>query len=63
MKLSPARRVVYGAALLLAVIGLFNLFRGIGLVEIAQMPFVGGVGVPGSAVPRGHVVAAHRASR
>ena len=47
MKLSPARRIVYGAALLLAVIGLFNLFRGIGLVEIAQLPFVGGVGVPG----------------
>ena len=47
MKLSPARRVLYGAALLLAFIGLFNLFRGIGLVEIAQVPFVGGVGVPG----------------
>src|SRR5207249_1115776 len=47
MKLSPARRVVYGAALLLAIIGLVNLFHGIGLVEIAQLPFVGGVGVPG----------------
>jgi len=47
MKLSPARRVVYGAALLLAIIGMVNLFHGIGLVEIAQLPFVGGVGVPG----------------
>jgi serine phosphatase RsbU (regulator of sigma subunit) len=47
MKLSPARRVVYGAALLLAAIGLFNLFRGIGIVEVARLPFVGGVGVPG----------------
>ena len=47
LKLSPARRVVYGAALLLAAIGLFNLFRGIGIVEITQLPFVGGVGVPG----------------
>jgi sigma-B regulation protein RsbU (phosphoserine phosphatase) len=47
MKLSPARRVVYGVALLLAAIGLFNLFRGIGIVEITQLPFVGGVGVPG----------------
>jgi serine phosphatase RsbU (regulator of sigma subunit) len=47
MKLSPARRVVYGLALLLAVIGLFNLFRGIGIVEITRLPFVGGVGVPG----------------
>ena len=47
MKLSPARRVVFGAALLLAVIGLFNLFRGFGLIEILRLPFVGGVGVPG----------------
>jgi sigma-B regulation protein RsbU (phosphoserine phosphatase) len=47
MKLSPARRVLYGAALLLAAIGLFNLFRGIGIVEITRLPFVGGVGVPG----------------
>jgi serine phosphatase RsbU (regulator of sigma subunit) len=47
MKLSPARRVVYGAALLMAAIGLVNLFRGIGIVEITQLPFVGGVGVPG----------------
>ena len=47
MKLSPARRVLYGAALVLALIGLINLFRGFGIVEIARMPFVGGVGVPG----------------
>jgi phosphoserine phosphatase RsbU/P len=53
MKLSPARRVVYGAALLMAVIGLFNLFRGIGLVEIMQLPFVGGVGVPGPVFHQG----------
>src|ERR1044071_879943 len=30
MKLSPARRVVYGVALVLAIIGLFNLAQGIG---------------------------------
>jgi serine phosphatase RsbU (regulator of sigma subunit) len=47
MKLSPARRVVFGAALLLAVIGLFNLFRGVGIIEILRVPFVGGVGIPG----------------
>jgi serine phosphatase RsbU (regulator of sigma subunit) len=47
MKLSPARRVVFGAALLLALIGLFNLFRGVGIIEILRLPFVGGVGVPG----------------
>ncbi|MGE5243708.1 MAG: PP2C family protein-serine/threonine phosphatase [Betaproteobacteria bacterium] len=38
MKLSPARRVVYGAALLFAVIGLAHLFRGIGFVTVG-MPF------------------------
>jgi len=47
MKLSPARRMVFGAALLLAAIGLFNLFRGIGIVEIMRLPVFGGVGVPG----------------
>ena len=53
MKLSPARRVVFGAALLLAAIGLFNLFRGIGIVEIMRMPFAGGVGVPGPLFEQG----------
>jgi sigma-B regulation protein RsbU (phosphoserine phosphatase) len=47
MKLSPARRVVFGSALVLAVIGLINLFRGIGIVEIVRIPVLGGVGVPG----------------
>jgi serine phosphatase RsbU (regulator of sigma subunit) len=47
MKLSPARRVVFGAALLLALIGLFNLFRGVGIIEIVRLPIFGGVGVPG----------------
>jgi phosphoserine phosphatase RsbU/P len=47
MKLSPARRIVFGGALVLALIGLVNLFRGIGVIEIARVPFVGGVGVPG----------------
>jgi sigma-B regulation protein RsbU (phosphoserine phosphatase) len=47
MKLSPARRVVFGGALLFALVGLFNLFRGIGIIEILRMPFVGGVGMPG----------------
>jgi len=53
MKLSPARRVVFGAALLLAIIGLVNLFRGIGIVEIARVPFLGGVGVPGPLFSQG----------
>ena len=47
MKLSPARRVVFGSALLLALIGLINLFRGIGIIEVTAFPIVGGVGIPG----------------
>jgi serine phosphatase RsbU (regulator of sigma subunit) len=44
MKLSPARRMVYGAALLFCAIGLMNLFRGIGMVQVTPgLPF----GVPG----------------
>ena len=47
MKLSPARRVVFGGALLFALVGLFNLFRGFGIIEIARLPFGIGVGLPG----------------
>jgi serine phosphatase RsbU (regulator of sigma subunit) len=47
MKLSPARRVVFGASILLALIGLFSLFRGVGIIEVLRLPFIGGVGVPG----------------
>ena len=47
MKLSPARRVVFGASFVLALIGLINLFRGFGVVEIVRLPFIGGLGVLG----------------
>jgi phosphoserine phosphatase RsbU/P len=47
MKLSPARRVVFGVSLLLAFVGLVNLFRGIGIIELVHLPIVGGVGVLG----------------
>jgi sigma-B regulation protein RsbU (phosphoserine phosphatase) len=48
MKLSPARRIVYGAALLFAALGLINLFRGIGLVRVGRVvPFGMDLGVPG----------------
>jgi phosphoserine phosphatase RsbU/P len=53
MKLSPARRIVFGGALLLAVIGLFNLFRGVGIIELLRLPFIGGIGVPGPLFQRG----------
>jgi len=46
MKLSPARRVVFGGALLLAAVGLVNLFRGFGIIEIGRLPLVS-IGVPG----------------
>src|SRR5262245_41040244 len=47
MKLSPARRMLYAIALVLAAIGLLNLFRGIGIVHLATLPFGVGVGMPG----------------
>src|SRR3954463_11163355 len=47
MKLSPARGIVFRCAPVLALVGLINLFRGIGMIEILRLPVVGGVGVPG----------------
>jgi sigma-B regulation protein RsbU (phosphoserine phosphatase) len=53
MKLSPARRVVFGASLLFALIGLFNLFRGIGLIEVLRLPIIKSVGFPGPLFQQG----------
>jgi phosphoserine phosphatase RsbU/P len=48
MKLSPARRVVYGMALVLAVLGLINLFRGVGVTRVGPiLPFGIKIGLPG----------------
>ncbi len=33
MRLSPARRVIYGLALVASVIGILNLFQGFGLIS------------------------------
>jgi sigma-B regulation protein RsbU (phosphoserine phosphatase) len=51
MKLSPARRVVYGASLLFAGIGLLNLFRSTRLLEapIGRVTVI----VPGVMLPEG----------
>ena len=38
MRLSPARRIIYGLALVAAVIGLLQLFDGFGLISV-RMPF------------------------
>jgi sigma-B regulation protein RsbU (phosphoserine phosphatase) len=49
MRLSPARRVIYGAALATCVIGLLQLFNGLGITRI-RMPFpfhFVSVGIPG----------------
>jgi serine phosphatase RsbU (regulator of sigma subunit) len=53
MKLSPARRMLYAISLLLAMIGLLNLFRGIGIVRLARLPFVPEMGVPGPLFTQG----------
>jgi phosphoserine phosphatase RsbU/P len=53
MKLSPARRIVFGAALVMALIGSINLFRGIGLIRLIDVPFFGGLGMPGPVFVRG----------
>ena len=53
MKLSPARRIVFAAALALALIGLINLLRGIGVNEVAVLPFGISVGIPGPVFARG----------
>jgi sigma-B regulation protein RsbU (phosphoserine phosphatase) len=51
MKLSPARRIVYGAALLLAALGVFNLFRSTRLLEapIGRVTVI----IPGLVLPEG----------
>jgi len=53
MKLSPARRAVFAGAILLAFIGVANLFRGVGIIEVARLPLVGGIGVPGPLLRQG----------
>jgi phosphoserine phosphatase RsbU/P len=40
MRLSPARRLMYGVALAMSVIGLLELFNGFGLLRVPIMPFV-----------------------
>jgi len=53
MKLSPARRVVFGAALVLALIGLINLSTGIGFIRVLDFPIGGAIGVFGPTFYRG----------
>ena len=46
LKLSPARRVLFGIALVMALMGLLDLFNGFGLVRVFVLPFIS-IGLPG----------------
>ena len=46
LKLSPARRALFGAALVAFVVGLLELFEGIGLVRVPLVPFLVDVPLP-----------------
>ena len=46
MRLSPARRVMYGIALALSVVGLLQLFAGVGLARVPIVPFFVHLRVP-----------------
>jgi sigma-B regulation protein RsbU (phosphoserine phosphatase) len=55
MRLSPARRVIYGLALLASVIGVLQLFDGFGIITV-RMPFPFNfvrIGVPGPVFAHG----------
>jgi serine phosphatase RsbU (regulator of sigma subunit) len=57
MRLSPARRVIYGLALAACVIGVLQLFNGIGIVSL-RLPFplhFVRVGVPGPLFSQGTI--------
>lgn len=57
MRLSPARRIIYGAALAASVLGLLQLFNGIGIISF-RMPFPLNfvrVGVPGPIFSEGTI--------
>jgi phosphoserine phosphatase RsbU/P len=53
MRLSPARRAIYGIAIAMALVGLLRLFGGIGQVRVPLIPFVLSVPVPAPAWPPG----------
>jgi phosphoserine phosphatase RsbU/P len=47
MRLSPARRLMYGVALAMSVLGMLELFNGIGLIRVPIAPFLVNLRVPG----------------
>ena len=46
-RLSPARRALFGIALVCALIGMLELFQGVGITRISLIPFLLRIGVPG----------------
>jgi hypothetical protein len=53
MRLSPARRVIYGVAVTMALVGLLQLVTGIAWFQLPLIPFVFSVPVPVLDSPRG----------
>src|SRR6476661_8306247 len=53
LRLSPARRAIYGIALLMAFIGMMTLFTGIHLMRVPIIPGVVSIGVPALTWPDG----------
>lgn len=49
MRLSPARRLVYGVAVVMALIGLLKLFAGVAQVQVPFIPFVVNIPLPAPA--------------
>ena len=47
LKLSPARRLLFGVALATAVVGVLQLFEGFGMIRVPVVPFIITIGFPG----------------
>ena len=46
LKLSPARRALFGTALVATIIGLIELFEGVGLIRVPVLPFLVSIPLP-----------------
>ncbi len=46
LKLSPARRALFGTALVATIIGLIELFEGVGLIHVPVLPFLVSIPLP-----------------
>jgi hypothetical protein len=53
LRLSPARRAIYGIGLVMALIGMLTLFTGIHVVQVPVIPGVLRIGVPALTWPDG----------